>query len=851
MNKNFFTTAVISALCVNAIAEETVTTGTIDVFSVAPLPGIGIEKSILPSAIQEINIEQVKEQAGVSIADYLVNNAPGVSVTEVGGNPWQPEIKFRGYTAGSIAGNEQGISVYVDGVRENQPFSDVVLWDTLPSFAYESAQVIPGSNPIYGLNTLGGAVSFQTKSGRSFTGSNAEFTAGSWGRQISLLEHGGTKGQIDYYAGYQHTTERGWRDFSPNHLNQFFSKLGYENDLSRLELSYTAADNALIGNGLAPKYLLGSDNEGVNTVPDFTGNMYHKLNLSASHFHDDDTLFTGNIYWKRSDRNTWNGDAEIELDADNLAKVAGTISVGGDTIKLFRYTEDEIDEIEGENRTTHTKQDKYGLATQVSFTQPLVGYENNLTVGVSADTSLVSFLQMEYEGAPMTSERRLVKGAGEQETNTNLSGRTKTFGLYALDTISFNDQWHLTAGARYNYSEVDNVDKRSASAQAEGSLTEVQSWGRVNPTVGLTYRLNEQNSTYVSYGESNRAPTSIEMGCSNPEIACTLPTQMADDPPLDDVVAKTFEFGFRTSQKDLDISGALYRAVNHDDLQFINTNAQNGLGYFDNIGKTIRQGLDLTVGGNNLLGIKGTEKFSWTASYGYLDATYDSDLQLVSDANDSRVTTTASYGGIDEEALWSDSADALTELGAEVRDLLASEADGSVLEDFGDALAAATDEDDIESALETLEAAGVNIGLENSIINVKKGDRLANLPKNNFKLRLNYNFLPNLRVGTSLIAFTDSYMMGNENNDHGGTNGDGKVPGYTIMNMNANYQINDAWNVSLKAINLLDKTYYTGGRLLMNGFTGVGSAKRDDVYRGEGMAPGSPQAAWLTVSHRF
>ena len=851
MNKNFFTTAVISALCVNAIAEETVTTGTIDVFSVAPLPGIGIEKSILPSAIQEINIEQVKEQAGVSIADYLVNNAPGVSVTEVGGNPWQPEIKFRGYTAGSIAGNEQGISVYVDGVRENQPFSDVVLWDTLPSFAYESAQVIPGSNPIYGLNTLGGAVSFQTKSGRSFTGSNAEFTAGSWGRQISLLEHGGTKGQIDYYAGYQHTTERGWRDFSPNHLNQFFSKLGYENDLSRLELSYTAADNSLIGNGLAPKYLLGSDNEGVNTVPDFTGNMYHKLNLSASHFHDDDTLFTGNIYWKRSDRNTWNGDAEIELDADNLAKVAGTISVGGDTIKLFRYTEDEIDEIEGENRTTHTKQDKYGLATQVSFTQPLVGYENNLTVGVSADTSLVSFLQMEYEGAPMTSERRLVKGAGEQETNTNLSGRTKTFGLYALDTISFNDQWHLTAGARYNYSEVDNVDKRSASAQAEGSLTEVQSWGRVNPTVGLTYRLNEQNSTYVSYGESNRAPTSIEMGCSNPEIACTLPTQMADDPPLDDVVAKTFEFGFRTSQKDLDISGALYRAVNHDDLQFINTNAQNGLGYFDNIGKTIRQGLDLTVGGNNLLGIKGTEKFSWTASYGYLDATYDSDLQLVSDANDSRVTTTASYGGIDEEALWSDSADALTELGAEVRDLLASEADGSVLEDFGDALAAATDEDDIESALETLEAAGVNIGLENSIINVKKGDRLANLPKNNFKLRLNYNFLPNLRVGTSLIAFTDSYMMGNENNDHGGTNGDGKVPGYTIINMNANYQINDAWNVSLKAINLLDKTYYTGGRLLMNGFTGVGSAKRDDVYRGEGMAPGSPQAAWLTVSHRF
>lgn len=848
MNKKTLFTAVISALCVNVIAEETFTTGTIDVYSAAPLPGIGIEKSILPSAVQEISLEQVNEQAGVSVADYLVNNAPGVTVNEVGGNPWQPEIKFRGYTAGSIAGNEQGISVYVDGVRENQPFSDVVLWDTLPSFAYTSAQVVPGSNPIYGLNTLGGAVSFQTKSGINFSGTNAEFTFGSWGRQISLVEHGGQDGQFDFYAGYQHTREDGWRDYSPNHLNQFFSKLGWEDDATRFELSYTAADNSLIGNGLAPKYLLGSDNEGVNTVPDFTGNMYHKLNLSGSHFYDDDTLFTGNIYWKRSDRNTWNGDAEIELDADNLALVAGTISVGGDTIRLFRYTDDEIDEIEGENRTTNTKQDKYGLATQISLTQPLAGFDNNLTLGMNLETSLISFLQNEFEGAAMSSERVLKKGDGEQEENTNLSGRTKTFGLYAVDTISFNEQWHLTAGARYNYQEVDNVDKRAD--QSDGSLTEVQSWGRINPTVGLTYRMNESYSTYASYGESNRAPTSIEMGCSNPAIACTLPTQMADDPPLDDVVAKTYEVGFRSSKKHYDLSGAVYRAVNHDDLQFVNTNAQNGLGYFKNIGRTIRQGLDLTIAGNSLGGIKGTEKFSWSASYGYLDATYDSDLALVSDANDSRVTTAASYGGYDEEALWSDSSSALSELGEAIKDLLDSHADSDYAA-FSTSLASASDEDDIEDALETLEAAGKKIGSQNSIINVKKGDELANLPKNNLKLRLNYDFLPNLRVGTTLVAFSDSYMMGNENNDHGGTNGDGKVPGYAIMNLDANYQINDAWTVSLKAINLLDKTYYTGGRLLMNGFTGVGSAKRDEVYRGEGMAPGSPQAAWLTISHRF
>jgi len=828
-------------------AEENITTTIIDVYSVSPLPGIGIDKTILPSSVEEINIDALKEQTGVSIADYLINNAKGVTANESTGNPWQPEIRYRGYSAGATLGNEQGLSVYVDGVRENQPFSDVVLWDTLPSFAYSGVQIVPGSNPIYGLNTLGGAISFQTKSGATFQGTNTEFTSGSWGRQISLIEHGSSIGSFDYYAGYQYTTEEGWRDHSPNHLNQFFAKGGWEDESTRIDLSFTAADNNLIGNGLAPKYLLGSDNEGINTVPDFTGNIYNKINLSATHFYNDETLLTTNAYWKRSDRHTWNGDAEIELDADNLAIVSGgAVSIDGSAITLFNYTEDEIDEMEGENRTTNTKQDKFGLAAQLAFTEALAGYENNLTIGVNAETSLVSFLQNEFEGATLNNNRSLVKGSGTAEINTNLQGRTQTFGLYAVDTFSFNKYWHITGGARYNYQEIDNLDKRVD--QSDGSLTEVQSWGRINPTLGITYKHDQKFSTYASYGESNRAPTSIEIGCSNPKIACTLPTQMADDPPLDDVVAKTWEWGFRNQTKDLEMSGAIFRAVNHDDLQFVNTNAQNGLGYFKNIGKTMRQGLDLNIGGESLFGIKGTEKFSWSATYGYMHATYDSDLALVSDANDSRVTTTNSFGGFDDNALWSGSS--LTELGEALRDLLSGDSD-SDLATLSTSLNSASSKGDVEDALNVLEAKDKNIGTQNSIINVKKGDYLTNIPKHNFKFRLNYKPLANLRIGSSLIAFSESYMMGNENNEHKETNGDGMVPAYAIVNMDADYNITGKLSLSIKAINIFDKTYYTGGRLLMNGFTGQGKAARAEVFRGEGLAPGSPQAAWLSINYRF
>ena len=94
-------------------------------------------------------------------------------------------------------------------------------------------------------------------------------------------------------------------------------------------------------------------------------------------------------------------------------------------------------------------------------------------------------------------------------------------------------------------------------------------------------------------------------------------------------------------------------------------------------------------------------------------------------------------------------------------------------------------------------------------------------------------------------------MMGNENNEHGNTGGDGKVPGYAIVNLDAKYQFNPEWSLDFKAINVFDKTYYTGGRLLVNGFSGNGKEKRDNLFRGEGLAPGSPQAGWITLNYVF
>ena len=92
-------------------------------------------------------------------------------------------------------------------------------------------------------------------------------------------------------------------------------------------------------------------------------------------------------------------------------------------------------------------------------------------------------------------------------------------------------------------------------------------------------------------------------------------------------------------------------------------------------------------------------------------------------------------------------------------------------------------------------------------------------------------------------------MMGNENNKH---QGDGETPGYVLLNADMNWNLAKNWILSLKAINLLDKNYYSGGRLLMNGFNpGSGVDPRASAFRGPGLLPGSPQAAWMTISYDF
>ena len=111
----------------------------------------------------------------------LNRRVPGLSLSAAQGNPWQPTIVYRGFSASPLQGGAQGLAVFADGARLNQPFGDTVLFDLLPDAAIEGVTVKDAS-PTYGLNALGRAIAIETRTGRSVDGTKLSVSGGSFGR---------------------------------------------------------------------------------------------------------------------------------------------------------------------------------------------------------------------------------------------------------------------------------------------------------------------------------------------------------------------------------------------------------------------------------------------------------------------------------------------------------------------------------------------------------------------------------------------------------------------------------------------------------------------------------------------
>ncbi|MGZ5713353.1 MAG: TonB-dependent receptor plug domain-containing protein, partial [Caldimonas sp.] len=273
----------------------------VEIVGTTPLPGSGITLRKLPANAQIFTSPELREQRNGSLADFLERNATGISINAAQGNRFQSDVNFRGFAASPLLGTPQGVSVFFDGVRVNEPFGDAVNWDLIAPSAISSIQLIPGSNPAFGLNTLGGAIVIYSKSGASEyperPGGSIALSGGSFGRRTLTIETGGKAGPWDWFVTSNNATDRGWAEHNASLIRQLFAKVGWQDDRTDVDLSFSEANNRLAGHQTLP--LSFADIRSSYTYPDENRNRAGFLALKASHALSDAVLLSGNAYARR------------------------------------------------------------------------------------------------------------------------------------------------------------------------------------------------------------------------------------------------------------------------------------------------------------------------------------------------------------------------------------------------------------------------------------------------------------------------------------------------------------------------------------------------------------------------
>jgi iron complex outermembrane receptor protein len=204
-------------------------------------PGV-VDQDKIPSNVQTLSAADFSYMTTPDLLQAMERALPGVALSDQTGNQFQLDLNYRGFIASPVIGTPQGIAVYQNGVRINEVFGDIVNWDFIPQNAINGMTLVP-SNPVYGLNAIGGALSIQMKNGFTYHGVEGEVNGGSYGRIGSSVQAGGQVGNgrkpVWLHRGRRHRrcrlarllsvvvaaclrrSRRAWRsDRVPRHLHQ-------------------------------------------------------------------------------------------------------------------------------------------------------------------------------------------------------------------------------------------------------------------------------------------------------------------------------------------------------------------------------------------------------------------------------------------------------------------------------------------------------------------------------------------------------------------------------------------------------------------------------------------------------
>jgi len=849
------------AACAQSDAQKSLETTAPEVQVVAPrlvtpLPGIYIEREQTTTNVQTATGREIEASKAISLTDFMNDKMQSVNINDYQGNPFQQDLSFRGFSASPQIGTPQGLSVYLDGVRVNEPFGEVVNWDMIPMNAIRQIDLLPGSNPLFGLNTLGGAIAIATKSGFTNPGVETQVAAGNYARRQVQASVGANNGKVGAFVAINGYDEDGWRMNSPSSIRQAFAKGNLQGRLGEVGLTVLYVDNSLTGNGLVPTELYDQQRNAVFTSPDQTTNrlthiaLNGRLDLSAT------TSVSAMAYQRQFNQNSVGGDFFNEWDAAANGRTGGCPNPA---VSTFPDGAAEVN-APGCPNVTPNGVFNFGTSDQrargVTLNYNWAGEKHQIVLGGSYDTNDITFAQKQRLGwigpngvvflDPSTFATVGLTPLIQDIQRNNLTGTSSTLSWFGLGVFTVKPGLNVTAGARYNQSNVQNhliSDRPIPLYQFSETLmrrlqnrcgAETDPFARyfctegnfnyysLNPYLGASWLATPTLNLFANVSRGSRVPSVIELGCARDRVAeakfagqnngqlqgCSIPTALTSDPFLPQVTSTSYEIGARGDLRSRTISwnAAVFRTDLTDDILFVSLGKSNQ-GVFDTFGKTRRQGAEL--------GLTGTiGRHTFRASYTYLDATFQSSARVVNNANSSADHT---QGQLNEFV-------------------------------------------------------------------IQPGDRIPGLPQHMLRLGWDVALSSRFTVGVSMIADSWSYSRGNENNQAqpGGTSSNGslvvdkqgntvvdpgrryvatgRTSGYAVFNLAANYRFGSAWSMFLRVDNVFNTEYETASQLGLNPFApshfgfrdaaGFNYNSNDWLYTNF-VGPGAPRAFWIGVSYSF
>jgi outer membrane receptor protein involved in Fe transport len=489
----------------------------------APKVGSGV-----PARITTITGTEIELWEPRLLANAFAGSA-GVSAYDDLGSPFKLSLTSRGFTAGPAIGLPQGISVFVDGVRQNEPDAAQVNFDLLPLDHIDHVEFLHGPAALLGPNSLGGAINLVTKRGGGRFGSELETSGGSFGQASGSASLAGQVGRWSYYAGGELERERGWRQDADGRQRNLLANVGRLGTERGLSMQLLASSSRTREAGSLPEGLYVASPEANFTPGDF----------------DHLRLLQGVI--------------------SGYARLAGgRIST---TLYHRRMDGDRFNVNQIPDPNIRNQNESRAVGTNIEWRRRAV------RVGLDANAKRVSVRL-----------RALDQTTGNDSLTTWVESPGWDLAAYAVGDLE-TGRAAASVGLRYDVIRVPFRNRIDSSADTTSTFRHLSARG------GIAYDLGGGSSLYGSVGTSFRAPALLELSCADPAAPCPLPFALGDDPPLQPVVATTIETGVHWSQggRALDIS--VYRTSVRDDIFFVAPGAAEG--YFANLESTRRAGVEV------------------------------------------------------------------------------------------------------------------------------------------------------------------------------------------------------------------------------------------------------------------